>query len=533
MSDMASRTAASPSDISSDLSPESGTGARVPTAPHPDAPPIEQVVAQFGDLPTLAPVAVEVIRLADDNDASLGDLVDAIGTDPGLTARLLRVANSATYGQTRQVTNLNRATSLLGSHTVKLLSLGFSLVINANDGPVDTGMIWRRSLVSSVLAQRFAFIRDHRLSDDAFVGGLLSNVGALALVKWPLYVSHLPEDRPWMRHSEERALLGYTADEVTSAILASWGMPHTLVEATRHRAEPSNADAGYELAELLQVADAAAQLLLAGDEDARAEAHNHLILTGASNFGVTGGQLEEIITAAGPDLDDIMGMFDLGDVSSTPVSELMILAQTRMAKLSQSLASELMRQEERNRSLIETNQRLSDEAATDPLTGIANRRTFKAYLDNQVGSRLRFAKPSELGLILFDLDNFKMVNDTHGHSVGDTVLREVGQRLSSATRRSDLAARIGGEEFAVVMPDINPNEIALAAERFRTLFGDRPVETSAGELSITVSVGVSHTSGGHLASMEDRERLYTTADAALYESKRAGKNMVTVKPLES
>ncbi len=529
---MASTTAAFPSGTGTDRGPETDPTVAERTGPHPDAPPLENVVAQFGELPTLAPVAVEVIRLADDEDASLNDLVNTIGSDPGLTARLLRVANSATYGQTRQVTNLNRATSLLGSHTVKLLSLGFSLVTNAKEGPVDTAMIWRRSLLSSVLAQRFAFIRDHRLSDDAFVGGLLSNIGVLALVKWPLYVAHLPDDRPWMRPDEERQLLGYTADDVTAAILTSWGLPEALAGATRYRSEPRLARGVSELAGLLQVADAAAQLLLAGDEDARAEYHNHLILSGATNLGVTAAQLEQIISSAGPDLDAIIGMFDLGAAPSTPVSEIMIKAQTRMARLSQTLANQLLRQEERNRSLIETNQRLSDEAATDPLTGIANRRTFKAYLDNQVGGRLRFAKPSELGLILFDLDNFKAVNDTHGHSVGDDVLREVGRRLSAATRRSDLAARIGGEEFAVVMPDVDPDEIALAAERFCALFSDQPIDTVAGPLPVTVSVGVSHTSGGQLASMEDRERLYVTADGALYQSKRAGKDRVSVEPMQ-
>lgn len=528
---MASTTATSP-DSSVAVAPDIDSGLRAPTGPHPDAPPIDQVVARFGDLPTLAPVAVEVIRLADDDEASLTDLVNTIGSDPGLTARLLRVANSATYGQTRTVTNLHRATSLLGSHTVKLLSLGFSLVTNTKDGPVDTGSIWRRSLVSSVLAQRLAFVRDQRLSDDAFVGGLLSNVGVLALVSWPFYRERLPEERPWMRPDEERELLGYTADEVTARILAAWGLPETLVQATRHRAEPVHTDGVCELAGLLQVADDAAQLMLADDDDSRAEAHNHLILSSATNLGITGAQLEEIITAARSDFVDIIGMFDLGAVPPVPVSDIMLQAQTRLAHLSQNLATELMRQEERNRSLLETNQRLSDEAATDPLTGIANRRTFKAYLDNQVGRRLRFAKPSELGLILFDLDNFKAVNDTYGHSVGDEVLRIVGHRLSSATRRSDLAARVGGEEFAVVMPDINPGEISLAAERFRALFGDKPVDTVVGPLPITVSVGVSHTSGGQLASMEDRDRLYTTADAALYDSKRSGRNRVTVRSME-
>lgn len=516
-----------------DASSDSSRSSEVETAAATNSPPaLYTVVEQFGDLATLAPVAVEIIRLADDEDASLNELADAISRDPALTARLLRVANSAVHGQTRQVVKLSRAVSLLGSHTVKLLSLGFSLVVGSDPGLVDTKLLWRRSLVSAVLAQRFALICRPRLAEDAYIAGLLGNIGGVALTRWPQYADQLDDDLPWLTPERERNLLGYTATDVTAAILDGWGMPPNLVIPIRNRNLPIASDQCCDLASVLQVADAAALLLVSTDVDAQAEALNNLTLAGAANMGVTAGQMEDLIQSAEVDLNDVTSMFDLGIVSAIPISEIMILAQSRMAKLTQSLANQLVQQEEENRSLLDINRRLNNEAATDPLTGIANRRTFRAYLESQVGGRLRFANPTELGMIVFDIDDFKSINDKYGHDVGDQVLREVGKRLSSSSRRSDLAARIGGEEFAVIMPDIQPEEMAMVAERLRSMFHEHPVPTTAGPLSVTISLGVSYTLG-QLASVADRELLYTTADAAMYESKQAGKNHVTMKAVSA
>ncbi len=508
-------------------------GTPAPNGPHPDAPPITEVVGALEDLPTLAPVAMQVIRLADDEVASLNDLVDVISRDPGLTARLLRVANSATYGQIRQVTNLNRATSLLGSHTVKLLSLGFSLVASTRDAAADTGVIWQRSLVTGVLARHFSGLPGYqRLGDDAFVAGLLGNIGKLALAKCPRSAELVSNSGMWCQPETETALLGYTSDEVTARILESWGLPAMLVDAVRHRWNPTKTeDPGTSLAALLQVADAGAGLLLSEDDDSRTKAHNRMILAGAANLGATAGQLEELMTAARPEVDDMMDMFDLESVPDMSVADIIMQAQTRMAQLSQELAGQLLQQEERNQVLVEANRRLSDEAATDPLTGIANRRTFIAYLDKQTDGTTKASASTVLGLILIDIDNFKEINDTNGHTVGDAVLSEVAGRLSWATRRSDLVARLGGDEFAVVMPGIDPRELHPAAERFRLLFANEPICAEDMSVDVTVSIGVANTAVDVTPMAGDAEQLYAAADAALYESKNSGRNHVTVSPL--
>lgn len=489
---------------------------------------IEQVIGRFSDLPTLAPVAMEVIRLADDERASLGDLAAAIGVDPGLAARLMRLANSATYGQSQEVTNLDRATALLGLRTVKLLSLGFTLVANMNEGPIDTAIIWRRSLATSVMARRLAAERDRRLGDDAFVAGLLSNIGKLALAQEAIYADAINERGPWLSAADEQELLGFVSDEVTSRILASWGLPPVLSEAIRTRASPDETDPMAHLAAILQVADAAAVLLLVESDEDKATALEHVRLSAAAYLGMTMGEVEAVIRELNDELNEITAMFEFETITSTPITEIVASAQEHLARISLDIVSTLTQEQQRNEQLAEVNERLEAEASTDGLTGLPNRRTFDAYLSNQVSGRVRSPRGTSLGLIIFDLDYFKSVNDDFGHAVGDVVLRTIAARIGSGTRRSELSARIGGEEFAVVLPDTSPLELDKAAERFRAMVSDEPVETDVGPLSVTVSVGAVHATS---VAPESVTALFKTADDALYESKKNGRDQVTIKAL--
>ncbi|MDP9068046.1 MAG: sensor domain-containing diguanylate cyclase [Actinomycetota bacterium] len=167
----------------------------------------------------------------------------------------------------------------------------------------------------------------------------------------------------------------------------------------------------------------------------------------------------------------------------------------------------------RNAWLLQQVQKMAD---TDALTGVSNRRTFQSVLEREVSRAGRSGE--QVTLVMFDIDHFKAINDTHGHQMGDEVLKKVAATIAQGCRDFDVPARYGGEEFAVVLPSCASKESLVVAERLRRAIGeaDNPVP-------ITASAGVA-TFPTHAP---DPERLIAAADEALYESKRAGRDRVT------
>jgi diguanylate cyclase (GGDEF)-like protein len=160
---------------------------------------------------------------------------------------------------------------------------------------------------------------------------------------------------------------------------------------------------------------------------------------------------------------------------------------------------------------------LADLARTDPLTGLVNRRGFDEAVERE-HARHRRGGPA-MSLLLVDIDHFKAVNDSWGHQAGDTVLRRLGSLLGGGFRAMDVVARIGGEEFAVLMPDCTRER---AYRRAAELCDTVRTETRAWEHPITVSVGVGTSAGPDTTS----DVLFAAADAALYAAKDAGRDRV-------
>jgi diguanylate cyclase (GGDEF)-like protein len=164
-------------------------------------------------------------------------------------------------------------------------------------------------------------------------------------------------------------------------------------------------------------------------------------------------------------------------------------------------------------------------ALFDPLTGIPNRRAFEEFLEREWRRAIRTQTP--VSLLIADIDDFKRCNDNFGHPAGDEVLRAVAALFSRATRRGgDLAARIGGEEFAVVAPETDQHGAMTMARNIQSTLAALPQEVFARGLRPTISIGICTM---HPSESAGIQHLFSDADAALYESKAKGKNRITVR----
>lgn len=178
---------------------------------------------------------------------------------------------------------------------------------------------------------------------------------------------------------------------------------------------------------------------------------------------------------------------------------------------------------ELNARLLETQRILAEQALTDALTGVMNRRAILGRLEEEIARAHR--EETTLGVGMIDIDHFKRVNDVYGHTAGDAVLREIAVRSRSAMRQYDAFGRFGGEEFLAIVPDSPDSEVRGVLERIRTAVCAGPVETQGNTLMVTVSIG-GVTSGASSADM-----LICSVDDALYKAKADGRNRVVMATL--
>jgi diguanylate cyclase len=191
-----------------------------------------------------------------------------------------------------------------------------------------------------------------------------------------------------------------------------------------------------------------------------------------------------------------------------------------LKNINKKFMKKLEKQREEIRKLREELKKVKEEANVDPLTGLRNRRSFERALQEFFKDFKRYGYP--FSLIMLDLDNFKNINDTYGHLVGDRVLREIGNILRNYLRAKDIPARTGGEEFTIILPGIRKEDALKVAERLRRVLENHSVDVGGRKINVTASFGVVEAE----ERFRDIEDMLREVDAKLYSAKRKGKNRV-------
>lgn len=164
---------------------------------------------------------------------------------------------------------------------------------------------------------------------------------------------------------------------------------------------------------------------------------------------------------------------------------------------------------------------LNELVLTDALTGLFNYRYFNYVLQAEMDRSKRSGIPTSL--VMIDLDHFKKINDTHGHENGNIVLRRLAETLTSEVRTTDIVCRYGGEEFAIIFPETHLNLAVKVADRIREMIADTPIETSNGDINVTVSMGASVYMKASILSINE---FTDSVDKYLYEAKQSGRNCI-------
>lgn len=193
-----------------------------------------------------------------------------------------------------------------------------------------------------------------------------------------------------------------------------------------------------------------------------------------------------------------------------------------------TVAALIKEKEELRRQLEAKNEQLEQMAATDALTGVYNRRHFNRVLDQLFAEAARYDK--DLACVMIDLDGYKQLNDAFGHQLGDQLLIMAGKVISANMRRMDVAARYGGDEFVLLLPQATCEEAALAAKRISEEFYLASAPILKRKEGVTMSIGVASL---RQCAANNADQLVAQADEALYKSKQGGRNRVTISETRS
>jgi diguanylate cyclase (GGDEF)-like protein len=473
-------------------------------------------------LPSPPGTALRVLELCRQDDTPVHEVADAIMSDPALSVRLLKYANSSILRVGREVTSVRDAVLLLGLRAVKLTALGFSIAtpdFQPRCPGFELRSFWAESFATATLARRFATQLFHADREEAFTAGLLAKIGCLALARGcPKEYSQALEaargGEPLV--AAERRLLGLDHVDFGAQLLADWRLPDVLVDAVQRQipAEEPTEPAAEEspLASAVRIAVQLASLFVNPEdlrpdqrETARRLVEEELQLDeeGWKSLG------EEVLA----DCQEVSQLFNVELASPTSMLDLYAEAQEEATRVGMVAQLERTRTPDENKDLLRL-------ATTDALTGVANRAKF----DDRLGETLAGLRRGHghCALIMFDVDNFQALNDQYGRDVGDLVLKSVAQSVKGTLREVDLLARYSGEEFVILAPHTDQRGACAVAARARKCVEDLQVDVKGQRLRVTISLGVNVTAD--YQDDFDAERLVADVAKQLELSKQAGRN---------
>jgi HD-like signal output (HDOD) protein len=275
----------------------------------------ETLQRRLGDtsIPTLPQVAMKIIELVSDQDATIQDFAEVIKTDQGLTGRLLRMVNSAAFGQRKPVTQIERAMILLGLEKLKAITLGFHLsrAAASDDGDYSFKRLWTQSLYRGWLGLRIAEQINNDISGEAFVVGLMGDAGVPMMPKLvgPTYADTAPiRQTPAKHHQDELQNLPFTHLDLAAVLARMWKLPEILAKPmANHHARPAAMNPKDPASVLNAVAYFICSIPL--DTNGEAEITNSLQTVSERLLGIPAAKMREYVAGAGEDLKACKAMF--------------------------------------------------------------------------------------------------------------------------------------------------------------------------------------------------------------------------------
>lgn len=491
-------------------------------------PELERKLKTFRGLPSPPTFALKVIDLVNNQDLDIVEAVKVFSLAPAIVSKILRIANSPLYGNQRKVDTLQMAVLLLGLNATISLALSFSLVPGLRQGNQDEtlnhSLYWKRSGLAGAASRVLGTYCELPCLEELFIAAMLQDIGMLALDRLcPELYADSTLNQQW--HSQvvghERQQLGCSHGTVGGWLLAQWHLPerlHTGATCSEDPLQLSMDDEHGKFARCVAGSGALADLLLNGGQGDTLQDTTEKLETW---LGITAEHLPNLLEQLQPVLIEVDNLFDMKISQEVNPEDLIEMARESQLLTNLHICHEVEKLKEGTLNLESQYEQLESSAQRDGLTKLYNRSFLDEYLGKMFKQSVRERSMFTLGFL--DLDHFKLVNDTYGHSVGDLILQAAADILQTQVRSSDVVGRYGGEEFLIVLPEMSaasaPDVFLCILETFRQTRHDISVDQ---QLGVTASIGfATHTPESPFANIGE---LIKAADEALYRVKQQGRN---------
>ncbi len=492
---------------------------------------LRQRVESLTYLPGSVAVAVKFVELGKDLDAGPAEYEKTISSDASLGTKILALANSSWYGVRNQVTKVLQAITLLGLANVRTLAISYcmaSLHNRVKIPPEAAKRYWEASLCKGVAAKVFAHAIDGNLEDEAFLAGLFQDLAlpvihSVAGDELERILEDPASDTQRLLHLE-RETFGVDHCEVGRWISAKLELPETYVDAVGFHHDCECLQKFLESDALASAVRLAALFPHGSKHWCRSDVDKVVELL--SSHGSGGPTSEETFLAAvQKEFEELYGFFEGGEPPQLRLQELCAEASeeiadgtTRLVGQVRDLMNETAKAGELMNSISPEHQQPAEQGRQDALTGVLNRGAFLEEAVKQLTTVSRHGVP--FVMVYLDLDEFKQTNDRYGRHFGDFTLRELASRIRERIRSKDLLGRTGGDEFVLLLTDINPDRAYTILDAI--LRGIREQPYVKGKVASTQSARAGVLCADGSESAYDAEELVTQASALADKAKRSG-----------
>jgi diguanylate cyclase (GGDEF)-like protein/putative nucleotidyltransferase with HDIG domain len=443
---------------------------------------LEKILAS-DRLPSLSEVAMKVVEITKRPEPDYADLVEAIRLDPAIAGRVLKTANSALMGMRNRATSIESAVPRLGTTMVRALVLGFTLADYQNRKSIVLRpwyqKIWRESLIQAAAAEALAERQRERVDPGTwFLAGLLQDIGRLAILSTchEEYVDNVLEVEDGRNPLEiEQKYFGFTHVDVGVALCRRWNLDEEIIQAisihhsAAHRVVPLRFVSSASLSVgLITAAHFAEYLEEVGHNPGCIRENIERLLMQV--FALRPQDIFRLLADVDQRVGEIAAAFSVDIGSGGSLESVLADAQEQLAQIAingqlrlVTAAATSGRQEtSRGESCCDSGVP-GDRLWQDPLTNAYNLK----YLDQALAVTVQHAhqKRVPMGLLLIDIDGFSALNANSGRQFGDETLKQTVEILRDCVRMSDSVIRFGGDEFLIVMSDINIDMLAMLAEQ--------------------------------------------------------------------